>query len=959
MTPRCPLSTLPRALPAFFILSIFPTVSPVAAQDLCAGLVTDKSPHPMTALAKPAVGQAVVDPQFGTTIRRISAAPSGGVIKPMYSTISAWNADESRLILYRVGQGHQLYDGRTYQFLRSLDIAPADVEQVYWHTTDPDVLFYVDGNRFIRYHVSSGVKDTLTTFTFCSAASGGGDPMYISWDSRRIGLGCGDERFVYDMSTNAVVGRKTMTGSGIPQIAPSGNLAYHDGRVVDASLNTLRTLALANPWEHASLGRLASGHDTYNGVGYDGPEGALATLDLTDGTARVIVGPATGWPYPPSTIHVSAMAYKRPGWVTVSIVGNPNGQDVLHNEIVLADTNPGGKVCRVAHHRSWADEGSVGYWAEPHAVASPSGTRILFGSDWGNSGTVDAFVVELPAYNGSRDGDLSLSASASSNPVAHASGLAYTLTARNGGATSIPGVTLTEVLPAGFAFVSATSGCTEASGTVTCALGALAGGASRAVTVNVHADAVGVAVARGSVAGTSADPDSSNNTVTTSTSVWPTVSIGDATVTEGNSGTTSAEVTVSLSAGSASTVTVALATANGTATAGSDYAAASGTLAFSPGSIQRTVTLTVGGDTTAEPNETFGVNLSSPANAFVGDGSGQVTIVNDDALPPAGEAVAWVDARGVSVSAGVLTKTAATAWGNAGAASSRAINGTGAVEFTLPSAPGYAMFGLGNGDTDQGYADVDFAFYTYPPTGQILIYEKGVKRGSLGAYAPGDKLRISLESGVVKYWWRGVPVYVSGQVPALPLRVDTSLYSVGAAVQGASLTGTLITVALRTEAVAWQRAAGVSPAASTLTKTAVTAWGNAGASSTRGVPAGSAGYAEFTVPASPGYAMFGLSNGDTDLGYADVDYAFYTYPATGRLLVVEKGVSRASLGAYAPGDKLRVSVEAGVVRYWWRGVIVYTSGQAPTFPLRVDTSLYSTGALLLGATLGGSPVATP
>ncbi len=385
---------------AYFLLVSLSGLGQMAAQaqDLCSGLVTDKVARPMTALAKPAVGQAVTDPQFGTTIRRISAAPSGGTIKPMYSTISAWNADESKMVLYRVGQGHQLYDGKTYQFIQNLDVNPADLEQIYWHTSDPDIFFYVDGNRFIRYHVSTGAKDTLTTFSFCSSASGGSDPMYISWDSKRIGLGCGSERFIYDISTNTVIGRKTLTG-GVPQIAPSGTLAFLDGKVVDTSLNTLRTLALGNPEEHASLGQLANGHDTYNGIAFDGsPTGTIVTFDLTDGTARTIVGPATGYPYPPTGTHVSAVVYKQPGWVTASIVGDPAGQGVLDNEIVLADTNPGGKVCRVAHHRSWGGEGSVGYWAEPHAVPSPSGTRILFGSDWGNSGTVDAFVVELPSY---------------------------------------------------------------------------------------------------------------------------------------------------------------------------------------------------------------------------------------------------------------------------------------------------------------------------------------------------------------------------------------------------------------------------------------------------------------------------------------------------------------------------------------------------------------------------------
>jgi hypothetical protein len=102
------------------------------------------------------------------------------------------------------------------------------------------------------------------------------------------------------------------------------------------------------------------------------------------------------------------------------------------------------------------------------------------------------------------------------------------------------------------------------------------------------------------------------------------------------------------------------------------------------------------------------------------------------------------------------------------------------------------MFGLSNGDTDQGYADIDFAFYTYPGTGQLMVFEKGVYRGQFGAYAPGDKLRVSVDSGVVRYWWKGVLVYASSQASAFPLRVDTSLYSTGASVQDATLAGTLV-----------------------------------------------------------------------------------------------------------------------------------------------------------------------
>src|SRR5262249_40580046 len=113
----------------------------------------------------------------------------------------------------------------------------------------------------------------------------------------------------------------------------------------------------------------------------------------------------------------------------------------------------------------------------------------------------------------------------------------------------------------------------------------------------------------------------------------PTLSINNVTVTEGNSGTTNAVFTVSLSAASSNAVTVAYATANGTATAGSDYVGASGVLTFAAGTTSKMVTVTVNGDTTVEPNETFAVNLSSPVNATIADAQGVGTITNDDAAP--------------------------------------------------------------------------------------------------------------------------------------------------------------------------------------------------------------------------------------------------------------------------------------------------------------------------------------
>jgi hypothetical protein len=366
----------------------------------------------------------VVDPAFQTRIRRVTAvSPREGenaIIKPVYGTVQAWNSDESKLLLWHRGQGHELYDGQTYRFLRRLElVSPSDIEQVLWDPVDPDVLYYPSNYNAVpnlmRYRVSTGQSEVLFRVPFCPVDWGkvltlGADPMYLSWgpQSKVIGLMCGDEKFLFDVARGQVVARATIPSRNAPQPGPSGELAYLDGRVYNKSLQVLRTLALQNPFEHASIGRSAtSRHDLFNTVVFDhlpgGSDvrdaGTLVSVDMTTGERRVIIGMATGYPYPPSGTHISSIAHRAPGWVAVSVVGDPRGPDILHNELLIANVDTG-LVCRVAHHRSYAGEGRWGYWAEPHVVLSPTGTRLLFGSDWGNGASVDSYVAELPAYRG-------------------------------------------------------------------------------------------------------------------------------------------------------------------------------------------------------------------------------------------------------------------------------------------------------------------------------------------------------------------------------------------------------------------------------------------------------------------------------------------------------------------------------------------------------------------------------
>jgi Calx-beta domain/Hydrazine synthase alpha subunit middle domain len=108
-------------------------------------------------------------------------------------------------------------------------------------------------------------------------------------------------------------------------------------------------------------------------------------------------------------------------------------------------------------------------------------------------------------------------------------------------------------------------------------------------------------------------------------------SIGDVTVAEGSSAAGgSAVFPVTLSLPSVQTVTVAYATADGSAVSGTDYQATSGTLTFPPGTLTRTLTVPILGNSTDQGNRTFVLNLSNPVNGFVADGQAVATILDDD-----------------------------------------------------------------------------------------------------------------------------------------------------------------------------------------------------------------------------------------------------------------------------------------------------------------------------------------
>ena len=111
----------------------------------------------------------------------------------------------------------------------------------------------------------------------------------------------------------------------------------------------------------------------------------------------------------------------------------------------------------------------------------------------------------------------------------------------------------------------------------------------------------------------------------------PAVSVGDISIGEPDSGSVNVQVPVSLSVAPTRNVSVRVETVDGSAVAGSDFTARTATVTFTPsGALTRPVAIAVRGDLLAEPNETFTVRVVEPADGRCLDGTGIVTITNDD-----------------------------------------------------------------------------------------------------------------------------------------------------------------------------------------------------------------------------------------------------------------------------------------------------------------------------------------
>ncbi len=115
-----------------------------------------------------------------------------------------------------------------------------------------------------------------------------------------------------------------------------------------------------------------------------------------------------------------------------------------------------------------------------------------------------------------------------------------------------------------------------------------------------------------------------------------------------------------------------------------------------------------------------------------------------------------------------------------------------------------------------------------------------------------------------------------------------------------------------------------------------------------------------TAGASTDEYMFGISHGDPDAGYTNINYAMHVH--NNQLNAYVNGTNMGSLGTYAAGDSLEVAAiqTFSEVYFYKNGTLLRTLTDATlNFPLLMDTSLYN-GQILEGQFCsGGTQVIVP
>jgi len=347
----------------------------------------------------------------GVTLTRVSDNSvfnlSNGKARHQYSKIQAWNINETLLDV-----GGKLIDAETYEIVRNY--VPLSSAR-NWSNINPNLMYGIyyapKANKFGVYNVETDVLTEIRSFGEYEECSLGEFEGNITEDDSKVVLYCENSSvkklIAFDIKNNQILGeiepKWSFNWAGYSQSGsyiivennPTGSTTPDD-ELIRYNADFSGEIKLTDKRAHGDFGYDDNGDDVFVMISWD----YVFYVRLRDG-ARVNLA-STGPEHHAGHGHISCRAVKRRGWCYASSMnesrvgafklGIPDSAEPIGKTFEDFDLYEGVASFELwGFHRSSSNE----YAVQPKASVSPSGTRVIFTSDWYSNGEINDYVLRF------------------------------------------------------------------------------------------------------------------------------------------------------------------------------------------------------------------------------------------------------------------------------------------------------------------------------------------------------------------------------------------------------------------------------------------------------------------------------------------------------------------------------------------------------------------------------------
>ena len=370
----------------------------------------------------PAKGVFFPDSLYSSNLARITDKTtdsySGPGIENEYARSDAENCDGTRIILRGQDGEWYLYERPGYAMLKHLGgLGLGEEPEPRWDASDPNRFFHLHGSELRQYDITGDTSSVVHDFrneyagaSFITTKTEGD----ASRDRRYWCFMVEDSIFnvlavaCYDRELDSVVGAKTSFPDGINWVSMdmSGShcIVGFESSAAQAFTRDFGTMTQlpSGATGHMDLAVTADSADVM--VFQSNTTDSITMVNLSTGVAT----PLAAIPFDVNTdigLHFSGNCADTPGWCLVSTYGAenpPSGQahSWMDNLLFMVELEADPRVVKVCRTRCYTGRSpQPNYFAEAYATVNRAGTRIYFGSNWGDftQDYTDAYEVDLPS----------------------------------------------------------------------------------------------------------------------------------------------------------------------------------------------------------------------------------------------------------------------------------------------------------------------------------------------------------------------------------------------------------------------------------------------------------------------------------------------------------------------------------------------------------------------------------